>query len=78
MYIYRSAKTGKIVTEKYAKANPDTVIREKVKEEVVEEVIDLEPQFEALYQVARTQGKDLTVEIGGKTYTIYQNSTHSE
>lgn len=31
-YIYRSAKTGKIVTEKYAKANPDSVVKEKVKE----------------------------------------------
>lgn len=32
-YIYRSAKTGKIVTEGYALKNPDTTVREKVKVE---------------------------------------------
>jgi phosphosulfolactate synthase (CoM biosynthesis protein A) len=31
-YIYRSAKTGKIVTEEYAKKNPDTTTRETVKD----------------------------------------------
>jgi hypothetical protein len=30
-YIYRSAKTGKVVTEKYAKRNPDMTVREEVK-----------------------------------------------
>ena len=31
MYVYRSAKTGRIVTEAYALKNPDTTVREKVK-----------------------------------------------
>lgn len=31
-YIYRSAKTGRIVTEKYALANPDITVREEVDE----------------------------------------------
>ncbi len=30
-YKYRSAKTGHYVTEEYAKANPDTTVREAVK-----------------------------------------------
>jgi hypothetical protein len=30
-YIYRSAKTGKIVTEKFALKNPDTTVRETIK-----------------------------------------------
>lgn len=29
-YIYRDAKTGRIVSEAYALANPGTTIREKV------------------------------------------------
>lgn len=36
MYVYRSAKTGKLVTEKFALNHPDTTIRERVKEEKVE------------------------------------------
>jgi hypothetical protein len=29
-YRYRSSITGKMVTESYAKANPDTTVRERV------------------------------------------------
>jgi hypothetical protein len=29
-YIYRDAKTGRIVTEAYAKKHPDTTVRERV------------------------------------------------
>ena len=29
-YIYRCAKTGRIVTEAYAKAHPSTTVRERV------------------------------------------------
>jgi len=31
-YIYRDAKTGRIVTEEYAKKNPSTTVREAVYE----------------------------------------------
>lgn len=40
MHIYRSAKTGKIVTEKYAKANPDLVVKEKVKKAVEKKAVE--------------------------------------
>lgn len=51
IYIYRSAKTGKIVSEKYAKANPDLVVKEKVKEAKKTEMVKIanvvtgEPMF---------------------------------
>lgn len=46
-YIYRSAKTGKIVTEKYAKANPDSVVKEKVKEPKKPKAVEVEAVVEA-------------------------------
>jgi len=30
-YIYRDAKSGRLVTEEYAKKNPSTTVREEVK-----------------------------------------------
>jgi hypothetical protein len=60
-YIYRSAKTGRIVTEKWAKKHPATTVREKV--------INMGEQIEGYKRIAKSmigESKLIVAEISVK------------